>query len=277
MSGKQFSTDSTWKDFLAFLRKPKQKVRYDAKLGVLAIMKNEALNLDEWIEHYLWMGAGRIFLIDNGSTDDTVAKARAWVTRGRVELVIYPQRHQQERHYRTAVRHFRIAEKCEWLLVADLDEFWFCPAGDRLDQALAEFRGYDVIYSNWVMFGSAGLIDHPDSVREGFTLRRPGVAGHNESKYFCRTRVLKDGALPGIHKVRGADSARTVSDTQRFQLNHYPIQSEAFFKAVKMTRGASDNAQSDSIRDLDYFRRYDEGCDHPDRRLADLVAAARIR
>lgn len=142
---------------------------------------------------------------------------------------------------------------------------------------MEEFRGYDVIYSDWVMFGSTGLIEHPDSVRDGFTLRRPGVAGHNESKYFCRRSVLKDGTPLGIHKVRGADSARTVSDTQRFQLNHYPIQSEAFFRAVKMARGAADTAQSDSIRDLDYFHQYGEGCDQPDRTLADLVAAARTR
>ena len=33
-------------------------VHYSAKLGVLGIMKNEAMILDEWIDHYLWMGAG---------------------------------------------------------------------------------------------------------------------------------------------------------------------------------------------------------------------------
>lgn len=95
MSRKPIPAAPTWRDFLAVLRKPVRKVRYDARFGVLAIMKNEAMNVDEWIEHYLWMGAGRIFLIDNCSTDDTLAKARAWVTRGRVEPVIYPERHQQ--------------------------------------------------------------------------------------------------------------------------------------------------------------------------------------
>ncbi len=250
------------------------KLAYPVKLGVLAIMKNEAINLDEWVEHYLWMGAGKIWLIDNGSTDDTVAKAQVWVAKGLVELVEYPARHQQVQHYRTAFRHFDIARQCEWLLVADLDEFWFCPGGDSLTQALNEFDRYDVIYSNWAMFGSGGLIDQPDSLREGFTLRRAGVAGHNETKYICRSSVLNTPSAIGIHKVRGGDSARTVSDTQRFQLNHYPIQSEAFFREIKMTRGASDTAAHEFIRDMDYFRRYDHGCDQEDRQLADLVAAA---
>ena len=223
------------------------------------------------------MGAGNIYLIDNGSTDDTVAKAQAWVAKGRVQLVEYPVRHQQVQHYRTAFRHFGIAQQCEWVLVADLDEFWFCPAGDSLENALKEFDRYDVIYSNWVMFGSCGLIEHPNSVREGFTQRREGVAGHNETKYFCRSRVLEKPASLRIHKVRGGDSARTVSDTQRFQLNHYPIQSAAFFRAAKMTRGASDTPKSDFVREMDCFRKNDLRCDQHDRQLANLIAAARKR
>jgi len=252
-------------------------LHYPTKLGVLGMMKNEAMNLDEWIEHYLWMGAGTIYLIDNGSTDDTVAKARAWVAKGRVHLVEYPERYQQVAHYRKAFRHFGIARQCEWLLVADLDEFWFCPAGDSLTQALNQFDRYDVIYSNWVLFGSSGLIDHPQSVREGFTQRRPGVFGHNESKYICRSSVLRKRGALGNHKVFGGDSARTVTDTQRFQLNHYIIQSESFFRAVKMTRGASDTIRHEHIRHMDYFRNIDQMCGGPDRQLADLVAAARKR
>jgi hypothetical protein len=252
---------------------PKPAPSYQMKLGVLGIMKNEAMNIDEWVDHYLWMGASKIFLIDNGSTDDTVAKAQDWVTKGAVELVEYHGRHQQTEHYRTAFQHFRIDQRCEWLLIADLDEFWFCPDGSRLDEALDSFASYDVIYCNWAVFGSSGLIDHPPSVREGFVWRRPWLHGHDETKYICRSRVAgRPGAL-GIHKVWGADSGRTVSDTRRFQLNHYMIQSEAFFRAVKMTRGASDAEKHEFIRDMGYFHRNNRGCDMEDRQLANLVAA----
>jgi hypothetical protein len=81
------------------------------RLGVLAIMKNEALNLDEWVEHYLWMGAGPIWLIDNGSTDDSVTKARSWEARGKVRLIELPKPHRQRIHYWTAFRSFDIAKK----------------------------------------------------------------------------------------------------------------------------------------------------------------------
>lgn len=241
------------------------------RLGVLAIMKNESVNIDEWIEHYLWVGAHRIYLIDNGSTDDTVAKARKWEKTGRVNLIELPEKYRQVQHYWTAIKHFKVKRNCDWLLVADLDEFWFCPNGDSIPHALREFHNFDVIYSNWVMFGSSGLIEQPESVRNAFILRKPGIDLHINTKYICRTSVLKRRSAVDIHKVKGADSARTVSDTTRFQLNHYPIQSLSFFTSVKMTRGDAATPMHEHVRDMDYFHRYDEGCTVVDRKLADLV------
>ncbi len=135
---------------------------YDYTLGVLGIMKNETMNIDEWVQHYLSMGAGKIFLIDNGSTDDTVSKAKNWVAKGVVELVQYPERHRQRQHYWTAFKALKISQKCQWLLVADLDEFWFCPSGEPISDQLADFRDFDVIYANWRVFGSNGLIRSSD-------------------------------------------------------------------------------------------------------------------
>jgi hypothetical protein len=243
------------------------------RLGVLGIMKNEALNIDEWVEHYLWMGASLICLIDNGSTDDTVAKARAWEARGKVRLIELPKPHRQRIHYWTAFRTFGIAQRCDWLVIADLDEFWFCPNGDTLPVALAEFSEVDVIYSNWVVFGSSGLIAHPPSVRAGFTLRRPGLARHG--KYICRTQALSGPNDLHLHQVKSPVPLRTVTETQRFQLNHYPIQSLDFFRSVKMTRGDAGNAAKDAMRDMAYFHKQDAGCNETDRKLADLVAAHR--
>lgn len=244
------------------------------RLGVMGIMKNEGMNVDEWIAHYLWMGAGKIYLIDNGSTDDTVAKVRAWQGRAPVELIEYPKPHQQVAHYRAAFRHFRIARQCQWLLIADLDEFWFCPNGDTIATALQEYRDIDVIYANWAMFGSGGHIDHPESLRTGLTLRQELLYTHTNTKYIARTRVLKKWRALKLHKVKRASSERVVSDNQRFQLNHYRVQSLEFFQKVKMLRGDACKTTSDAIRDMAYFHRDNEGCDVTDRKLADLVLAA---
>lgn len=246
-------------------------------LGVLGIMKNEAMNIDEWVQHYLSMGAGRIFLIDNGSTDDTVAKAKAWVAKGLVELVEYPERHRQRQHYWTAFKQLKIARKCQWLIVADLDEFWFCPSGASIAEQMAEFRDFDVIYANWLNFGSGGLIKHPASVRTGFTLRKPGLHFHIERKYLCRTSVVKSQQTMGIHTVSGARSERTISDNDRFHLNHYQLQSIEYFQNVKMTRGDATKAANDTMRQMEYFETLDASATLPDHLLANLVASGKIK
>lgn len=248
-----------------------------SKLAVLAIMKNESSNIDEWIEHYLWMGASTIYLIDNGSTDDTVEKARAWERTGQVNVIIYPEKHQQRKHYWKAINHFDIRKKYEWLLIADLDEFWFCPNGDSLATALLEFDPFYVIYSNWVMFGSSGYIEQPEGIRESFLYRKPGIQNHLFTKYICQTCAIKNASTIDIHKVCRVDSARTISDITRFQVNHYPIQSLNFFRSVKMTRGDVSGEESEHIRDMSYFHQYDEGCTEVDRRLADLLTLLETR
>ena len=92
MLNKQTLSDfiSQWNKQRLERRRAANKRAYPYKLGVLGIMKNESLNIDEWISHYLAMGAAKIYLIDSGSTDDTVAKAHKWVNSGRVEIILRP-------------------------------------------------------------------------------------------------------------------------------------------------------------------------------------------
>ncbi|OYU39115.1 MAG: hypothetical protein CFE33_11860 [Pseudorhodobacter sp. PARRP1] len=250
---------------------------YEHELGVLGIMKDEAMNIDEWVQHYISMGAGKIFLIDNGSTDDTVAKAKAWVAQGIVELVEYPQRYRQKQHYWSAIKEMKIAKRCQWLLIADLDEFWFCPSGETIAAQLPDFYHSDVIYANWRMFGSSGLDKHPQSLRQGFTQCTPWRYAEGGRKYLCRTSVLKTQKTLKTHRVVGACSSRTVSENERFHLNHYAIQSVEYFQKVKMTRGDVSSINAEMVRDMGYFHKIDAPCTTHDHLLADLVASGRIK
>ena len=40
------------------------------KLVVVAIFKNEAVAMREWLQHYMRQGVEHFYMIDNGSTDD---------------------------------------------------------------------------------------------------------------------------------------------------------------------------------------------------------------
>jgi hypothetical protein len=76
-----------------------------------------------------------------------------------------------------------------------------------------------------------------------------------------------------MHKVKGIRSERVVSDNERFHLNHYVIQSLHYYTTIKMTRGDASTNRGDAIRDLDYFKSFDEPATFEDRVLADLVSA----
>lgn len=241
------------------------------KLGVMGIMKNEEMAVVEWIEHYLWCGAGAIFLIDNGSTDTSVERIRPYIESGVVRLIQRPQPWKQVEHYWAAVRELDIRKQCQWLLIADLDEFWFCPSGRKLTSALTSFDAFDVIQANWTNFGSSGLKAQPASIREGFVHRRGIMPSHSWSKYICKTSAIRKKANLQIHRFTGARSEKTTTSNDIFRINHYMLQSEEYFRKVKMTRGDVNSPVHDTTRDPRYFAEHDEACTIRDDALAQLV------
>ena len=205
------------------------------RLGVLAIMKNEAHLIEEWIEHNLWIGADRIFLIDNGSTDDTVARIAPWLKTGQVELVIYPEQHRQLQHYWTAFNEFKIAERCEWLLNCDIDEFFFCKSGESLADFVDRLTDHDAVYVNGAMFGTSGHAVQPKSVRRELTMRIPRLSRF--TKCLFRTSVPRNDTDLDVHFIRGVPLGRSLIANRALQFNHYITQSRQYWFQIKMKRG----------------------------------------
>ena len=249
-----------------------RRFRQRYKLGVMAIMKNEAMNLEEWIQHYLWQGVEQIYLIDNGSTDNSLKLLQPWIDQGVVKLISLEERWKQKAHYRTAFKHFYVADECQWLMIADLDEFWFCKKeGVNIREALNHYDEFDVIYTNWSIFGSSGHKAHPADLRTQFLMRQKGLGHHLNTKWICQTIILGDLEDLDVHKIRGACSSRTISDNEMFQINHYITQSLEYFTKIKMTRGDATNKIEENTRNIDYFNRYNEPCIVKDTLLSDMV------
>lgn len=245
-----------------------------APLAVLAIMKNEALNVDEWIDHYIWQGADHLFIIDNGSTDDTVARIEASKHRSRITLLSRPERHRQGYHYRRVFLAERIKRRFQWLMVADADEFWFARQAEKLPDALEHFDNTDVIYARWSQFGSPGQQAHPASLRRDLVMRHEALGPHHATKWIVRTSAIGRNAL-FIHKIRGACSSRTVTDTDHFQLNHYMTQSLHFWQSVKMARGDASTPTADNVRTMEIYAAFNGQAVVEDRALADRLAGRR--
>ncbi len=241
---------------------------------VLGIMKNEALVVDEWIDHYFEQGADHIVLIDNGSDDRSFEIAKSRVQEGRVSCVQWTQRWNQMGHYWRAIKLLKLRRRFEWILIADLDEFWFVKAGGRLADYLAQLsKKIDLIYVQWRIFGSNGLENQPSSVRKSFTRCHKSLTRFENTKWLCRSRKLPHYRSFKLHKVYSVNSARVSFENENLQLNHYMIQSREYFKNAKMSRGDACNPDADEIKNWSYFEQIDSAATCEDFLLRDQVIA----
>ena len=251
------------------------------RLAVLALFKNEAHALAEWVEHYAGEGATAIHLVNNNSDDDYRRVLDPHLRSGLVVLHDDSRLHAQRRIYNEQLQ--RLRHQCDWLLVCDLDEFLYA-RGEHAN-TLAYLNSLPAWVScvqvPWKMFGSAGHRLQPTSgLRLGFQQRAsadephpcmPGP-GRIAAKLIGRAsrirsldvhscgllwgrRILPDGSPAARGSFQPISEA--LLERSQLHLNHYAVQSEQIFRAIKMTRGDVNAAAYASVRDMDYFHRYD--------------------
>jgi hypothetical protein len=234
---------------------------------LVAIFKNEAHILAEWLNHYRAQGVDHVVLIDNGSTDDYLPELQPFINAKYVSLFVDGTKYKQAALYNKYSEPFWA--RFAWLIVVDLDEFMFAVDGP-LSWWLTTQVSPEValIHVAWTMFGSSGHVTQPASVIQGFqrraadsnskkcwqyvksavrtsALRRLGLHEHETKTPLASNQVLR------IPCVSPRDPAPPV------RIYHYAIQSWQFFSVVKMTRGDAVTATQNKVRDTAYFKRYD--------------------
>lgn len=237
------------------------------KFAVLAIFKNEAMSIREWIQHYKWQGVDEFLLIDNDSTDgggDLVRDIPG------VTIVFAKEPHEQKKHYDTIGFPWLKEHNVDILGVFDLDEYMYGKDGKSLkDHAVGIFTGPNrpsQFSCSWIMFGSSDHVKQPASVRKGFTWRK--IEPQINWKSVVWFKDLKpDGLMFHKHNVTG----KTIDNPPGIQLNHYIIQSREYYEKVKMARGAAD--MKVNVRDWKYFEGNDSK-EMEDTELKDLVEKA---
>jgi hypothetical protein len=141
------------------------------------------------------------------------------------------------------------------------------------------------VFIPWKMFGSNGYIRQPTNVVRHFTKRenydkpnslatiRVDNKNYSNVKCIAKTKdliklnihvhemknnhyICSNGKKNIVHNLYCEISESILNDSY-LHLNHYAIQSLDWFKKVKMTRGAANSKEQDSIRTLNYFYDYD--------------------
>jgi hypothetical protein len=245
-----------WDDILFVIKKQTEKTKYD--LSVMAILKNESMNLKMWIEHYLWQGVEHFYLIDNGSDDNPFDILKEYIDKGLITYYYRAEKHQQVQHYKYVFDNERLKEKTKWLCICDLDEFFF-GTEQKLVNAIDQFENYNVIYTNSFFYGSDNLVDHPKDIRTSILHRETDI--ENGTKYIFKPSAINDSSEIWIHWLVQPGTLQKkqmneINQNNKIRLNHYRIQSFEYYSKVKMTRGDVSTVKNENIRDLKYFEHY---------------------
>lgn len=236
-------------------------------LSILAIMKNEAMNLKIWIEHYIWQGVEHIYIIDNDSDDNSVEIINDLINNNYpITLYILPEKYKQKEHYIYVYDKENLKYNTKWLIVADLDEFFYCN-NSKISTELKKCEDYDFITSKWRMFGSNNFISHPKDIRIDLTKRKKEL--NPNTKYIFQTKNVNSQSL-NIHFLNDGYN-NNIDLSNVFRLNHYPIQSKEYFEKVKLIRGDVASLDLKNIRDWKYFDNYNKGTTYNDEILKNMI------
>jgi hypothetical protein len=238
---------------------------YEHTLSLLAQFKNETMTMKTWLDHYINQGVDKFYLIDNASDDNPLEILQPYIDSGIVKYFYKPEKHVQTENYRKIIESEGLKDKTKWLIICDLDEFYY-GVGQRLKDTMDSYSEYDIIYSNWRMFGTDGNIKHPSNIIKSIVWRTPEIS--QPTKYIVKPSKIINLEDVEVHRVNNIDNIKYENDNIR--LNHYPLQSLEFYQKVKMTRGDVASQGYENIRDMDYFNKYNDNMTFKDDVLANL-------
>ena len=147
--------------------------RGEPTLGIMAIFRNEAIWMTEWLIHYAEEGVTQFVLLNQNSADNGPALAKAVAQRrSDLDIQVYDdvKAGEQELNYGRYIQFV----KTDWLLIVDLDEMMYARMGyNTLTQYLAALPNHvSLVAVAWKLFGSSGHGSHPVSGAQGFSFRK---------------------------------------------------------------------------------------------------------
>jgi hypothetical protein len=242
---------------------------FDDELSVVAILKNEASYVREWIEYYRLLGVTKFYIYDNESQDNVKEVISDYIDSGIVVYKYFPGKHRQNMAYTEAINDY--ASKTRFMAVIDLDEF-IVPVDDKLSlievvKNIFRRKPYAAGVSiPWLIYGSnhhekrpEGLvIDNylyraEDSFEEKIkTVFNPRlVNGYNNPHY----PIYKYGACSineNGHIIVGKFDQK--KSCKQIRINHYFTKSKEEYRA-KAARGTADTSP---LRRFENFAQVDK-------------------
>lgn len=260
-------------------------------LTIATIVRNETPYMREWVAFHLAMGADRLIIYDNMSTDGLSEAVADFVRLGRVEIVPWPHFIDRADFLKTGAAHAIVYTRrtTRWLALIDADEFLFSPTGAPIPEILRRYEDLPALIVYWVNFGTSGHIAAPPGlVTESYHLRAvDGFRGNLLHKSILNPAAVR--SVWGSHRfgfdsypVVGYDEARTPiveGDSTRthrsgiLRINHYYSRSRSEFD-TKLKHGYS-RYKASMAAEKEEFLRTLESNQVEDRTVQQFVPAVR--
>jgi hypothetical protein len=216
------------------------------ELSLCCINKDENCYLPEWIAYHRKVGVEHFFIYDHESAVPLAHTLAREIAEGVVSVTRVTGRAQQFPAYRHCLEHF--GKQSKWIGFIDMDEFVVPKETRDLRQLLAKFEQFGGLGVNWLIFGSSGLLTRPESQLRSFVKRTENSATDNRHiKSFVQPEhvsstgpdphhfIYKKGFFCVNEKNQLVRQAWSPNSTERVQLNHYYLRSEAEWRE-KMAR-----------------------------------------
>jgi hypothetical protein len=273
-------------------------------LCLIAIFKNETQIIKEWVNHYLNQGVQKIFLIDNGSSDNYFSIIDPYIKNNIIYLVKDSTPQSQTELYN---KYFlNLCKRYTWAIICDLDEFIYAKNGFKKISGYLEYinkyKYISQIFIPWKMFGSNGYntLDklQPESVIKTFTKRFDysknkivnGITFKENNDIFTYTKcIVKTKYLLklNIHShIMISNFNNYYNFITPFKINNIH-KSKSFCKVnenilnnsflnlnhyaiqsldyfTRVKMTRNDAVHRKNVRNKEYFNRYDNNCNDKD-------------
>lgn len=221
-------------------------------MSICAIIKDEGLYLEEWIEFHLLQKVDHFYLYLNDCTDNTFEIATYYARIGLVTLVLWPGKPTKEKSIQlSAYDHFMrtYGHETEWVACIDCDEFLYSKM-THLQCVKNWMDKISAILINWTLYGSNGHEKHsPKLVIERFTKRNKEIDHHvktilKPSRYISTGKnvhrfVVKGDTWISEDKVENDSPWMIPAKEDHLKLAHFHTKSREEYKK-RCKRGRAD-------------------------------------
>lgn len=236
----------------------------DKIIAVASMQRNESKYILEWFAYYLTQGVNKFIIYNHMSTDDTQSIYEN-LRRVGYDIDIH-YRDGYNVHYPMLQHALGYLPTVDWLIFADMDEFYFSDTGSTIAEILNANEGFEgsAFGINWCAFGSSGHNADPELVLRDYNHR-----GHADisTNHHYKSIVRGRGAAGTVHGTNphifttdhgtfnlagkpipswaGHNPAEPVVHSP-LRINHYQCKSWEYFKTVKQARGSTADRTPDA-------------------------------